>query len=181
MKSEDLEAMLNRLYRRKRDAVKAALHRTFPFGDYFTDRWERAQYEGFGAGSSVYDNVLVIGEVSLGERVWVGPNVILDGSGGLRIGDFCSISAGVQIYSHHTVAWALSLGREQTEHKPTRIGKGVYIGPNTIIQMGTTIGDHCVIGAMSLVTRDIPDFSKAYGAPARVVGRVDPRWVSPGA
>ena len=47
------------------------------------------------------------------------------GGSGLEIGDYCSISAGVQIYSHHTVEWALSLGEEEPEETPTKIGSGV--------------------------------------------------------
>ena len=108
-------------------------------------------------------------QVRVGRHTWIGPNVVLDGSGGLEIGDYCSISAGVQIYTHHTVAWATSLGQSQAEHRPTRIGSGVYIGPNTIIAMGVNIGDRTVIGAMSLVNRDIPPWSRAWGVPARLV------------
>ena len=61
---------------------------------------------------------------------------MLDGSGGLEIGSNCSISCGVQIYSHDTVAWALSGGKEEYEYEKTSIGDSCYIGPNTIIQKG---------------------------------------------
>ena len=86
-----------------RDKKKKKFNRVLPFGDYFSDRWEKAKYLGFGEGSSVYDNVVVIGNVKVGKNTWIGPNVILDGSGGLEIGSNCSISAGVQIYSHDSV------------------------------------------------------------------------------
>ena len=62
-------------------------------GDLITDRTENAIMYGFGEGSSCYDNVLVIGDVKVGRNTWIGPNVILDGSGGLEIGSFVSISA----------------------------------------------------------------------------------------
>ena len=100
--------------------------------------------------------------------MWIGPNVILDGTGGLEIGDHCSISAGVQIYSHHTVEWALSLGEEEPEETPTKIGSGVYIGPQSIVQMGVTVGDQTVIGAMSFVNCDIPSGVRAWGVPIRI-------------
>ena len=159
---------LREAYEALRDGIKKRFDRTLSFGDYFTDRWERARYEGFGEGTSVYDNVLILGTVKVGKNTWIGPNVILDGRGGLEIGDYCSISAGVQIYTHHTVKWSTSLGEHPIEFKPTRIGSGVYIGPGSVIQMGTTIGDRAVIGALSFVNNDIPPGAHAYGNPARI-------------
>ena len=122
----------------------------------------------FGAGSSVYDSCLVLGEVSVGENTWVGPYTILDGSGGgLVIGRDCSISAGVHIYTHDTVERIIK--GQPIATAPVRIGNHVYIGPHTIVSKGVTIGDYVVIGANSLVNHDIPSESKAYGTPARIV------------
>jgi acetyltransferase-like isoleucine patch superfamily enzyme len=160
---------IRQLIRRLRQSVSGSFQRVLPLADYLGDRWEKAQFLGFGEGSSVYDNCLVLGEVSVGKHTWIGPNTILDGSGGLTIGDYCSISAGVQIYSHDTVDWALSGGQAQPQRSPTRIGSRCYIGPQTVIARGVTIGDGCVIGAHSLVNRDIPPNSKAFGSPCRVI------------
>jgi acetyltransferase-like isoleucine patch superfamily enzyme len=116
----------------------------------------------------------VFGDVRVGEHTWIGPFTILDGSGGgLVIGSYCSISAGVHIYTHDTVRWALSGGRRRYERAPTRIGSRCYVGPLTVIAKGVTIGDGCVIGAHSLVLHDIPAGSKALGIPCRVVGTVE--------
>lgn len=134
------------------------------------DRWERARELGFGEGSSIYDSALVLGDVSVGRHTWIGPGVVLDGAGGLAIGDYCSISAGVQIYTHDSVAWALSAGQAPYEKAPSRIGSRCYLGPQTVVAKGVTIGDGCVIGAHSLVLASIPAGSKAYGVPCRVVG-----------
>ena len=90
------------------ERVREQWSRSLPFADYLVDRWKKARELGFGEGSSVYDSVLVLGDVRVGKGTWVGPFAVLDGSGGLEIGDNCSISAGVQIYSHDTVAWAVS-------------------------------------------------------------------------
>jgi acetyltransferase-like isoleucine patch superfamily enzyme len=87
----------------------------------------------------------------------------------LQIGDWCSISAGVQIYTHHTVKRSISLGKEPIEYAQTRIGNGVYIGPNTVIQMGVTVGDKAIIGAGSFVNRDVPAGVTTFGCPARIV------------
>ena len=165
-----LHEMLGRLQRELQEKKIAQFHRRVSFGDLVTDRWENARAYGFGAGSSCYDTALILGDVKVGRETWIGPGVVLDGSGGLRIGDFCSISAGVQIYSHHTVRWANSCGVIEPDRKSTSIGNGVYVGPNSIVQMGVTVGDRCVIGAMSLVNRDVPAGMRAWGTPARVIG-----------
>ena len=88
----------------KREEMKKDFHRILPIGDYISDRWEKAKYCGFGEGTSIYDSSIVLGNVVIGKSTWIGPNTILDGSGGvLQIGDNCDISAGVQIYTHDTV------------------------------------------------------------------------------
>jgi acetyltransferase-like isoleucine patch superfamily enzyme len=156
------------LRRRLAQAMREAHQRKVSLGDLVADRWETAREYGFGEGSSCYDNVLIIGDVKVGKNVWIGPNVILDGSGGLEIGDHCSISAGVQIYTHHTVERSTSLGERPPQRAPVKVGNGVYIGPQTVVEKGVTLGDRCVIGALSLVNGDIPAGASAWGVPARV-------------
>jgi len=53
------------------------------------------------------------------------------------------------------------------------IAKHSWLGQNVCVLPGVRIGQHCVIGANSVVTRDVPDFSVAVGAPARIVKRYD--------
>ena len=172
----DEKTLLDRtrsLFELMRAFVRRRWNRALPFGDYFVDRWEKARYLGFGEGASIYDSALVLGDVTVGEGTWVGPNVVLDGSGGLTIGAWCSISAGVQIYSHESVRWALSGGTAPYGHKPTRIGSRCYLGPYVVVAMGVTIGDGSVIGAGSVVMQDIPAGSKAHGTPCAVVGKTE--------
>ena len=52
--------------------------------------------------------------------------------------------------------------------KPVRIGEGSWVGDNVCV-CGASIGKHCVIGANSVVTNDIPDYSVAVGNPAKVI------------
>ena len=151
-------------------SVRQKWGRTLPFADYVVDRWEKARTLGFGEGASIYDSSLVLGAVRVGKNTWIGPFTVLDGSGGLQIGDDCSISAGVQIYTHDTVDWAISGGVAAIHRSPVSIGNRVYIGPNTIVSRGVTIGDGCVIGANSFVNSDIPSGVKAWGTPCKVVG-----------
>lgn len=148
-------------------------HRKVSLGDLILERSEIAALYGFGEGTTCYDSVLILGDVTVGRNTWIGPNVVLDGSGGgLTIGDYCSIDTGVQIYTHDSVRWAVSMGKEPYEKAPTSIGSGVFIGPNSVITKGVTIGDACIIGAMSLVNKSIPARSKAWGQPATVRGEV---------
>lgn len=170
--SGDLLAMLRAFWKTRRAEVDARFRRTLPFGDYVVDRWEKAQVLGFGEGASIYDSALVLGDVAVGAGTWIGPFVVLDGSGGLEIGDFCSISAGVQVYSHDSVRWAVSGGTSPYEYARTVIGDHCYIGPNTVVARGVTIGAGSVIGANSLVLSDVPPGSKAFGTPCRVTGSV---------
>lgn len=169
--NERLLINIRKLYNFLNTQMKQRYNRHVSFGDLFTNRQETAQQYGFGKGTSCYDNVLILGNVTVGKNTWIGPNVILDGSGGLEIGDFCSISAGVQIYTHNTVKWSNSLGDEGIEKSLTKIGSGVYVGPNSIIQMGVNIGDRVTIGALSLVNCDIPSDTKAWGIPTRIQKR----------
>ena len=109
-----------------------------------------------------------MGNVQVGKNTWIGPFTVLDGSGGLEIGDNCSISAGVQIYSHDTERWAVSGGLEKIEDGSVRIGDNCYLGPIVVISKGITIGNQCVIGANSFVNKDILEGAKAWGSSARI-------------
>lgn len=153
--------------------MSARWQRDLPFEELLFDRWERARSLGFGEGASIYHNSYVYGDVKVGRHTWIGPYTLLDGSGGLTIGDYCSISAGVHIYTHDTVRWALSGGTAAYERAPVRIGNCCHIGAQTVIAKGVTIGDHCVIGACSFVNRDIPPYTIAFGVPCRPAGRVE--------
>jgi acetyltransferase-like isoleucine patch superfamily enzyme len=175
MEPTELLAALRRLHDERQRHTLTELRRSLPFGDEINDRWDRAAALGFGAGTSVYDSSLIIGDVRVGERTWIGPFTVLDGSGGLEIGDTCSISAGVQIYSHDSVRWAVSGGRAEYERAPVRIGSHCYIGPMTVVTKGVSIGKHCVVGANSIVNKDLPDYAIAFGSTCRVVGRVEVR------
>lgn len=161
-----INILFNRLLLSRRKEMKEKYNRLLPGNELFSDRWEKAQYWGFGKGTSVYDSCVIFADVKIGNNTWVGPFTILDGTGGLTIGNNCSISAGVQIYTHDSVKWAVSGGAEKYEYAPTSIGNNCYIGPNTIITRGITIGDGTIIGANSFVNKSFPAGSKIAGSPA---------------
>lgn len=144
-------------------------NRSLPFNDLVFDRWERARRLGFGEDTSVYDSCCIFGSIKVGNNTWIGPYTVLDGSGGLEIGNNCSISAGVQIYSHDSVDWAISGGKKPYVYAATKIGDNCYIGPNCIISKGVEIGSSTIVGANSFINRSFPANSKIAGSPARII------------
>ncbi len=72
--------------------------------------------------------------------------------------------------------------QEVKQCNPVVIGEGSWLGENVCV-IGVTIGKHCVIGANSVVTHNIPDYSVAVGAPARVIKQYDLltcKWIKKG-
>jgi acetyltransferase-like isoleucine patch superfamily enzyme len=170
---ESLERQLHELYQQRDDDLRQRFDRSLPFADGVFDRWTRAKRLGFADGASLYNSAAVFGSVAVGENTWIGPYVILDGSGGgVGIGRYCSISAGVHVYTHDTMLWALSGGTVEKRTGSVNIGDSVYIGSQSVISCGVTIGSHCVIGCNSYVTGDVPSGSVFAGSPARRIGRV---------
>ena len=170
----DLALALRRVKEQRDEELRATFDRSLPFADAQFDRWERAKALGFGEKTSIYDSSAVFGTVHVGTNTWIGPFTILDGSGGgLTLGDYCSISAGVHIYTHDTVLWAVSGGVQDARKGAVVIGSNTYIGAQSVIVAGVAIGSRCVIAANSLVNRDVPDGTIVGGTPARVLGHVE--------
>lgn len=165
---------LRKLKEQRDQELRSTYNRSLPFADAQFDRWERAKTLGFGDKTSIYDSSFIFGDVKVGHDTWIGPFTLLDGSGGgLVIGDHCSISAGVHIYTHDTVLWAVSGGVQQARKSAVTVGSNTYIGAQSVIVAGVTIGARCVIAANSLVNRDVPDGTIVGGTPARVLGHVE--------
>ncbi len=106
--------------------------------------------------------------IHLGIRVYFNFNCVVLDVCEVRIGDYCFFGPAVQIYtaSHPMNA---ELRRTQEFGKPITIGSDVWIGGSAVICPGVTIGSKTVIGAGSVVTRDMPEGVFAAGNPCRVI------------
>lgn len=125
--------------------------------------------EGAGAGTRL-DPLLVIGDrVRLGHRVAIAAMNRVEIGAGTNVASGCYISD-----NNHSIDPEGPPYRDQPiTGSVTKIGKSVWIGHNVCVLAGATIGDRAVIGAGSVVRGEIPPYSVAVGAPARVVKRYD--------
>ncbi len=109
--------------------------------------------------------------IHLGEKVFFNFNCVILDVCEVRIGDHCFFGPAVQLYTATHPMDAL-LRREQESGKPIEIGSDVWVGGGAIICPGVRIGSRTVIGAGSVVTRDIPEDVFAAGNPCRVIRRI---------
>jgi len=123
------------------------------------------------------------GELLVGDDVSFGPNcVVYEWRAGGRIGASSMLAAGVILSGvNHGMDPEAGPYRDQpAQALPVDIGCNVWIGMNSTVMPGVSIGDNSVIGAGSVVTRSIPSGVIAYGNPCRVVRAVgEPRSAQP--
>ncbi|MEA2283157.1 MAG: hypothetical protein QOK21_3764 [Solirubrobacteraceae bacterium] len=163
--------------------------------------WEFARRRAF-CRWPVHGNVLEMlreGRLELGEHVLLEPGVWLTAMapGRIVIGTGSFLNLGVQVAALERVEigahcmFANGCFVTDSDHRfedlskpitwqgftskgPTRVGDNTWCGANVVITSGVTVGERCVIGANAVVTRDLPPFSIAAGAPARVIRRFGP-------
>ena len=110
-----------------------------------------------------------VGEIQIGNDTRIGlHNTII---GPVHIGNHVNLAQGVVVSGlNHNYQHPDRLISEQgVSTALITINDDVWIGANAVIAAGVTIGKHCVIGAGSVVTKDIPDYSVAAGCPAKVI------------
>jgi acetyltransferase-like isoleucine patch superfamily enzyme len=115
--------------------------------------------------------------VHIGEHVYIGPHVSIDFLYPqlVTIEDYVSIGMNSMIFAHSnpTCSVWLKLNRYPRSVAPVTIKNGAWIPPGVIILPGVTIGENSVVGAGSLVTRDVEPFTLVAGCPAKFVKRLD--------
>ncbi len=109
--------------------------------------------------------------IQLGERVYFNFNCVVLDVCPVTIGDYTLFGPAVQIYTA-THPLNAELRQKQEFGKPIEIGSNVWVGGGAIICPGVKIGSKTVIGAGSVVTRDIPDGVVAAGNPCRVLREI---------
>ena len=101
----------------------------------------------------------------------------------ISVGKNCLFSAGIHLITHDGGVKVLSdsgyfQGERMDIIAPIVIGDNVYIGTGAYIMPGVTIGNNCVVGAASVVTKDIPSNTVAVGIPAKVIKTMDEYYKS---
>lgn len=135
---------------------------------------------GWGPGhEGISDRIVVIGD-----RCLIGRGSSVVGHKYIEIGDDVWTGHNVHItdMNHGYEDVDLPISVQNQPEDPVRIGSGSWLGHNTVVLPGVTIGKHVVVGAGSIVTSDLPDYSVAVGSPARVIRRYSPQdgWKSAG-
>ena len=135
-------------------------------------------FRSCGEGVIFHHNVLFSrGEnIRLGDGVLVNRNAMLDDRGPIDVGSYTMLAAGVTIETHthpldtfeRPIAYA---GRGTA---PVRIGANSVVGYNAVVMAGSSIGYRCIVGANSVVTGDVEDYSVVGGVPARPIKQILP-------
>lgn len=115
--------------------------------------------------------------IEIGDNTRIGSNSSLRAAKHIRVGSGCLISPWVRIadYNGHPIqpgTGRIGAVTPADEVEPVFIGNNVWIGENAFIQKGVTIGDDSIVGANSVVTKDVPEGTIVRGIPARVAVRL---------
>ena len=108
--------------------------------------------------------------IEVGEDVFINACCHFQDHGGVRIGDGCQIG-------HNVVFATLNHGlspedRKNTYPAPIVLGKNVWVGSNSTILQGVTIGDNAVVAAGAVVTKDVPANVVVGGVPAKIIKKI---------
>lgn len=110
--------------------------------------------------------------IEVGKNFFANYNCTILDVAKVKIGDYCQMAPNVAIYTAGHPIHPYSRDSMYEYGKEVTIGDHVWIGGNTVICPGVHIGDNVVIGAGSVVTRDLPDWTVAAGNPCRVIRKI---------
>lgn len=149
-----------------------------------TKWWCKRKFYAFGENSNFRPGAYAIEtkKICIGNNVTIRPGTMLFASPlgseacQIFIEDYALIGSGVHVYvSNHEFSDRTKPIYQQgySDIKPVVIKKGCWIGANAIILPGVTIGINSIVGAGSIVTKDVPDYSMAVGCPAKVIKTIE--------
>lgn len=129
-------------------------------------------FPGMGTGSRVGTPLSGVRFhcVTIGRNVIIMPGCLMMSAGGITIDDDAMIAANVQLISNNHDLYE----RQVITCRPIHIGKHAWIGAGATILPGVTVGDNAVVGAASVVTKDVPADTIVAGNPARIIKRIPP-------
>jgi len=131
--------------------------------DLFGDRLGEGSYVAAPLAGAALD------QVTIGKNVYINSNALLMARGGITIEDNVMIAANAQIISNNHDPYDLHI----LTCKPVVIKESAWIGAGATILPGVCIGKHAIVGAASVVTKDVPDYAVVVGSPAKVVKELD--------
>ena len=108
-------------------------------------------------------------KITIGSGVYINSNLLAMARGGITIEDDVQIAANVQLLTNNHDPY----DRQILTCKPIVIRKGAWIGAGATILPGVTVGRYAIVGAASVVTRDVGDYEVVVGNPARLVRKLD--------
>ena len=133
-------------------------------GELFAERIGEGSYLAAPLSGAAFDRIRI------GRHVYVNSNCLMMARGGITIEDNVQIAANAQLISNNHDEY----DRMILTCRPVLICEGAWIGAGATILPGVRVGKHAIVGAMSVVTRDVPDFAVVVGSPAKVVKTLDP-------
>ena len=143
-----------------------------PYTKKYWDILDELFYHQIGEGSTVSNQLTVVApqNVKIGKSVYIMNGVLLMASGGIIIEDYVLIAAhAIIITNDHDPYY-----RPIITCQPIIIKEGAWIGAGAAIMKGVTIGKYAIVGANSVVTKDVPDYAVVVGVPAKVIKYLDP-------
>ena len=153
----------------------AKLVHQFNHAEPFSEEWWSLQREIFkdkiGEGSRVMSPLTAVrpNQVTIGKNVVVMNGCLMMSAGTITIDDNVQIAANVQLISNNHDPYE----RNVITCKPVHICKGAWVGAGSTILPGVTVGKYAIVGAASVVTKDVPDYAVAVGNPAKVIKYLD--------
>ena len=138
-----------------------------PFSEEYFSLMRELFYNQIGENSIVYNQLTVVRpkNVKIGKNVTVMNGALMMSAGGITLEDNVLIAANVQLISNNHDPY----DRYVITCKPILIKEGAWVGAGATILPGVTVGKHAIIGANSVVSKNIPDYAVAVGCPAKVI------------
>ena len=155
-----------------RDAqLNQKLNLALPYTEEYFSIMKELFYNQIGENSVVNNQLTVVlpKNVKIGNGVTVMNGALMMAAGGITIEDKVMIAANVQLISNNHDPYI----REVLTCKPILIKYGAWVGAGATILPGVTVGKYAIIGANSVVNKDIPDYAVAVGSPAKVIKYLD--------